>query len=85
MVVLGGRTNTVGENVQLNVYETESSEWRKFNSLIRHRHTVWAIDTQIFMHGGFENETPNIPTSSIMKLDLSEMFSKVPALTQKLE
>ena len=33
MLVLGGRTNTVGENVQLEVYETESSEWRKFNSL----------------------------------------------------
>lgn len=80
MVVLGGRTNTVGENVQLEVYETESSEWRKFNSLIRHRHTVWAIDTTIFMHGGFENETPNIPTNSIMKLDLMEIFNKVPSL-----
>jgi hypothetical protein len=33
MIVLGGRTNTVGENVQLEVYETESSEWKKFNSL----------------------------------------------------
>ena len=33
MLVLGGRTNTVGENVQLEVYETESSEWKKFNSL----------------------------------------------------
>ena len=22
------------------------------------------------MHGGFENETPNIPTNSILKLDL---------------
>jgi len=53
MLVLGGRTNTVGENVQLEVYETESSEWRKFNS--------------------------------IMKLDLMELFQKVPSLVQKLE
>jgi hypothetical protein len=30
MLVLGGRTNTVGENVQLEIYETESSEWKKF-------------------------------------------------------
>jgi protein phosphatase len=80
MLVLGGRTNTVGENVQLEVYETESSEWRKFNSLIRHRHSVWAIDSTIFMHGGFENETPNIPTNSIMKLDLLELFAKTPTL-----
>jgi hypothetical protein len=85
MLVLGGRTNTVGENVQLEVYETESSEWRKFNSLQRFRHSVWAIDATIFMHGGFENETPNIPTNSIMKLDLLELFSKVPQLVTKLE
>lgn len=37
------------------------------------------------MHGGFENETPNIPTNSIMKLDLMELFTKVPALVAKLE
>jgi protein phosphatase len=80
MLVLGGRTNTVGENVQLEVYETESSEWRKFNSLQRFRHSVWAIDATVFMHGGFENETPNIPTNSIMKLDLMELFVKVPSL-----
>jgi protein phosphatase len=33
MMVLGGRTNNVGENVQLEVYETESSEWKKFSTL----------------------------------------------------
>lgn len=85
MLVLGGRTNTVGENVQLEVYETESSEWRKFNSLQRFRHSIWAIDSTIFMHGGFENETPNIPTNTIMKIDLLELFAKVPALTLKLD
>ena len=85
MIVLGGRTNTVGENVQLEVYETESSEWRKFNSLQRFRHTIWAIDSVIFMHGGFENETPNIPTNTIMKLDLLALFKSVPVLVTKLE
>lgn len=85
MIVLGGRTNTVGENVQLEVYETESSEWKKFNSLQRFRHTVWGIDSTIFMHGGFENETPNIPTNTIMKLDLAQLFKNYPSLNQKLE
>ena len=71
MIVLGGRTNTVGENVLMEVYETETSEWKKFNSIQRFRNTIWASDFQyIYMHGGFENETPNIPTNSIIKLDL---------------
>ena len=85
MIVVGGRTNTVGENVQLEVYETESSEWHKFDCLQRFRHTIWAIDSTIFMHGGFEKETPNIPTNSIMKIDLMALFRNLPALKTKLE
>lgn len=69
----------------MEVYETESSEWKKFNSLQRFRHTVWVNDTCVFMHGGFENETPNIPTNSIMKIDLVNLFKQAPALMQKLE
>lgn len=30
MLVIGGRTNTVGENLPLEVYDTETSEWHKF-------------------------------------------------------
>ena len=33
IIVLGGRTNTVGENVLMEIYETENSEWKKFNSI----------------------------------------------------
>ena len=85
MVVVGGRTNTVGENVQLEVYETESSEWHKFDCLQRFRHTIWAIDATIYMHGGFEKETPNFPTNTIMKIDLLALFRNLPTLKTKLE
>jgi hypothetical protein len=37
------------------------------------------------MHGGFENETPNIPTNTIMKLELPALLASVPTLLQKLE
>lgn len=37
------------------------------------------------MHGGFENDNPNVPTSTIMKLDLTGLFAKSPLLMQKLE
>lgn len=61
MIVIGGRTNTVGEVVPLEVYDTESSEWFKFNSVQRFRHACWALNNVIYVHGGFEHETPNIP------------------------
>ena len=71
MFVLGGRTNTAGEQVSMEVYETENSEWKKFNSVQRFRHSIWSTDMQtIYMHGGFDNATPNVPTNSIMKLDI---------------
>lgn len=37
------------------------------------------------MHGGFENETPNIPTNSIIKLDLVAHVKGNPQLMQKIE
>ena len=36
------------------------------------------------MHGGFENETPNIPTNSILKLDLIAHVKGNANLLQKL-
>ena len=86
MIVLGGRTNTVNENVLMEIYETENSEWKKFNSIQRFRHTIWSTDyNTIYMHGGFENETPNIPTNSIVKLDLTAHVKSNPYLLEKLE
>jgi len=37
------------------------------------------------MHGGFENETPNIPTNTIMKLDIVAHVKDNPILMGKLE
>lgn len=37
------------------------------------------------MHGGFENETPNIPTNSIIKLDLIAHVKGNQQLMQKIE
>lgn len=80
LIILGGRTNQVGDQVQLEVYETESSEWHKFSTMQRFRHTLWQVDATLFMHGGFDNETPNIPTNSIMKLDLMALVQAQPTL-----
>ena len=38
LVVIGGRTGTVGETLTIDVYDTETSEWSKFNSIQRFRY-----------------------------------------------
>lgn len=85
MFVIGGRTNQVGEVVALEVYDTESSEWSKFNSLQRFRHAVWHVDNQIYVHGGFEHETPNIPINAIAKIDTQKLFKSFDHLYAKIK
>ena len=53
----------------MEVYDTESSEWYKFNAIQRFRHTCWQVDGTVFVHGGFEHETPNIPIRALAPKD----------------
>lgn len=69
MIVVGGRTNSVNEQVALELYDTETSEWYKFPSIQRFRHACWAIDSNLFIHGGFEHDSPNVPKEYITRLD----------------
>ena len=85
MMVIGGRTNQVGEIVPLEIYDTESSEWYKFNSLQRFRHACWQVDATVYVHGGFEHETPNIPINIIAKIDTYKLFHKHEHLMQKIK
>jgi len=75
----------VGEIVALEVYDTESSEWYKFNSIQRFRHSVWTVDNLVYVHGGFEHETPNIPINLIAKIDTSILLKNLDHLLAKIK
>jgi protein phosphatase len=74
MFVIGGRTNNVGETVPLEVYDCESSEWMKFTSVQRFRHACWLLENTLYIHGGFEQDSPNIPTDAVTKLDVTKFL-----------
>lgn len=74
MFVLGGRSNQVGESLPFEIYDTESSDWYKFQAVQRFRHTIWTIDKYLYCHGGFDQDTPNIPTQTTVRVDLLELF-----------
>lgn len=54
MIVVGGRTNTLGEMVPLEIYDCESSDWAKYNILQRFRHASWIYENALYVDGGFE-------------------------------
>ena len=74
MLVVGGRTNQVGELLPFEIYDTDTSDWFRFNPVMRFRHAIWLIDSLLYIHGGFDPETPNIPTDKLLLLDLESLF-----------
>lgn len=85
MIVIGGRTNTVGEVVPLEVYDTESSEWASFSSLQRFRHVCWSVGFTVYIHGGFEQDTPNIPINIISTINAEKLFKNHETLYEKMK
>ena len=75
MMVVGGRTNQVGENISIEVYDTESSEWFKYKSVQRFRHTCWSSNNQLYVHGGFDHDVPNVPKGDIEKIDVPKLLA----------
>ena len=66
LIVIGGRNNTVGEALQTDIYNTETTEWTTSPALGRFRHSSWINGMCIFSFGGFEQTAPNSPTASMV-------------------
>lgn len=79
MVVIGGRTTSVAKMIPLEVYDTETSEWYSFPPVKRFRHAAWSLDGLIYVHAGFLQDMPNVPTDSIVRIDSAKLFFKMPA------
>lgn len=74
MVVTGGRSNQPLEIMPFDVYDTETSEWKRYTPLKRFRHAAWYSENFIYMHGGFFCDNPNFPTNSIVRCSASYLY-----------
>ncbi|CAK79408.1 unnamed protein product (macronuclear) [Paramecium tetraurelia] len=84
MMVIGGRSNNVGETLPFEIYDTETSDWYKFQAIQRFRHSSWLIDQFLYLHGGFDSDQPNIPTEGILRLNLNTRFAQTPQLLRQM-
>lgn len=85
MVVIGGRTNSPTEAVGIETYDTETSEWTKIPGMLRFRHTSWLLENYLYIFGGFEHDSPNIPTDSLAKINLLSAFQSNEKLLGKIQ
>lgn len=74
MILLGGRSGSVQDSVPLEVYDTNTSEWKQYPAFQRFRHVSWIYRGDIYVHAGFEPESPNIPTNSLVRMDISRVL-----------
>eukprot|EP00826_Nyctotherus_ovalis_P048150 TRINITY_DN5639_c0_g1_i11.p1 TRINITY_DN5639_c0_g1~~TRINITY_DN5639_c0_g1_i11.p1 ORF type:complete len:641 (-),score=170.98 TRINITY_DN5639_c0_g1_i11:118-2040(-) len=78
MAVVGGRTNSINKPVPLEMYDTETSEWTSYQSAKRFRHASWFSEGLVYVYGGFQQDSPNIPTDSIVCFDFASLFRAIP-------
>ena len=75
-MVIGGRTNQAGETAALEIFDTDTSNWHRFLNIPKFRHSGLLYESGVYLYGGFEPETPNIPTNKFLYLDLAEILDK---------
>ena len=81
---LGGRSNVEGDNLGIEIYDTETSEWHTFLSFRRFRHAIFIVDGIIYVHGGLEDEKHNNPANNLNEIHLKNVFEKEPSIHKKL-
>lgn len=74
LIVVGGKTNVVGENLPLEVYDTDTSKWDRFLDIPKFRNSVIPYESGLLMYGGFEPENPNIPTNKFLFINFTQIF-----------
>ena len=82
---IGGRSQTLGDNLPIEVYDTENSEWSKFCSFRRFRHSSFIFENYLYIHGGLEDDKHNNPANVLNEIDLYELFASNQNLTNKLK
>jgi protein phosphatase len=82
---IGGRALPDGDNLPIEVYDTDTSEWHTFSSFRRFRHAIFIVDSTIYIHGGLEDEKHNNPASTMNELNLLNIFEKESLISIKLQ
>lgn len=85
MIITGGRARNIQDNMPTEIYDTESSEWKRFPGLNLFRHSCFVKDSHLYIYGGFENTNPNIPIEKLIRIDLTQYFVSNPLLLNTLE
>lgn len=75
---VGGRSQSLGDSLPIEVYDTENGDWYSFFTFKRFRHSSFIYGNDLFIHGGLEDEKHNSPAKNLSKINLLELFETCP-------
>ena len=82
-IIIGGKSEDFGDNLSIEVFNTENSEWSKLCSFRIFRHSSFIHDNFLYIYGGLKGD--NIPTNNLIEMDLFQLFSSNQNLLSKLK
>ena len=85
MIISGGRSRNIQDILPTEVYDTELSEWFKFQGVSLYRHSCFLKDSIFYIYGGFENSSPNYPIEKLIKIDVLKYFLSSQNICLKIE
>ena len=74
MIIVGGRTNILTDLLGLDAYDTETSECISMPMIKRFRHASFVNENYIFVFGGFDHDSSNVPSNNLLKIDINKIF-----------
>ena len=83
MVIIGGRSNNAMQTMSTYIYNTESGIWTKSNSIKRFRHASWSIGDMIYVYGGFQQDSLNVPTDTILGFDVGKIMKEIIVISKE--
>lgn len=85
MFIVGGRSSEMGNNLNLDIFDTETSEWFTSSNIQRFRHISWIFQDNLYIQGGFEQSNPELPINEIYGLNLTEAFAHSPHTVSRIQ
>ena len=82
---IGGRGKNTRDNLAIEVYDIENSEWTKFGIFRRYRHAAFIFENYLYVHGGLEDEKDNKHSKVLIEINLYDLFASNQNLSNKLK
>ena len=82
---IGGRSSSNGDNLPIEVYDTESSEWSSFTTFKRFRHSAFLFENYLYIQGGLEDDKHNNPAKVLNEINLLDLFQSNNTIYNKIK